>query len=157
MKPSANSGVLKPDQDVLKEAVTKAGKTEETLVDKTPRAKQAPPPAPAPARGKVQEHTTKKGEKPQPQNEKVRTTATSEPLKIEEPKPAMLLGSECYMCGAEDEIAIWTRDGTDRSIVKVVNRAKLKSFEKNLVQERSDSAAKGVAEVKKERVLVSRQ
>ena len=143
------------DQDVLKEAVTKAGKTEETLVDKTPpkARQQAPPPPPVRGKEPARKGGDQKPQSPQPHHT---TAAAPEPRKAEEPKPAMLLGSQCYMCGAEDEIAIWTRDGTDRSIVKVVNRAKLKSFEKNLVQERSSSVA-AVAEVKKERVLVSRQ
>jgi ParB-like chromosome segregation protein Spo0J len=73
-------------------------------------------------------------------------------LRLEGPKPAMVLTSACYMCGAEDETVIWTKSGNDRDIMKVVNRAKLKSFEKNLVQERDASETK---EVRRERVILS--
>ena len=138
------------DQDVLKEAVNKAGKTEETLMDKTPRPKVQPP---LPTKGKPLKSVGQRRSEQKPVQQDKRS---EEPLKSEEPKPAMVLSSSCYMCGAEDEIAIWTRSGTDRDVIKVVNRAKLKSFEKNLVQERSGTPG-AAADVKKERVLVSRQ
>ena len=132
------------DQEVLKETVTRTEKREETLVDRSPKSK--PPAAKktpeSKGRPSAQAHEARQPEpappKPQPQ----------------EPKPAMVLQASCYICGAEDETLIWTKSGTDRDIVKVVNRAKLKSFEKNLVQERGSTEA--VSQIKREKVLVSK-
>jgi len=85
-----------------------------------------------------------------------KTPSAKHPSKSQEPsepKPALVLSSRCYICGAKDVIRIWTKSGTDECILKVTNSAELKSFEKNLVQERKPSET---ADIKQERVLVSK-
>jgi hypothetical protein len=141
----------KKDIEVLAEAVSNASKTEKTLVDNAPKTRPSPSP-----RGKQESPPQKQSsgrteQRGVPQQQQQRQQPSG-PVQPPEPKPALVLTSACYICGAEDETVIWTKSGDDRDIVKVVNRAKPKSFEKNLVQERDASETK---EVRRERVILS--
>lgn len=131
------------DTAVLRESVSDLERhKEETHLDRMPKPKPAPKgKTPEPPKGRAERRPESKASQAQP-----------EPPKPAEPKPTMVFNSACYICGAEDEIVIWTKSGTDKDILKVVNRAKLKSFEKNLVQERANKAS----EVSRERVLLSK-